>query len=251
MSLTPAPSLDLSLVLACFNEEPHIRASVQRILQVLDNSRFTFELIFVDDCSRDQTRAIIDELIGENPGVAMSRIFHTANTGRGGAVTDGFRIAKGKVAGYIDIDLEVDARYIPSCMLAIQDGADVATALRVYRFYWRGVVRWVLSRGYTVLRQRLLGLPLADTETGFKFFRRDKLLPLLDEIEDKGWFWDTEIMTRSYLRGYRIVEIPCLFQRRFDKRSTVNPWRDSIEYVGKLFRFRATVVRLRAGMHQR
>ena len=236
---------DLSLILACYNEEPIIRDSVREIIEVLQSTRFSFEIIFVDDVSRDRTRALIDELIAQYRDVPMTRIFHDQNTGRGGAVTDGFRQAHGEVVGYIDIDLEVHARYIPTFVLAIQHGVDVATALRVYRFYWRGLLRWVLSHGYMALQQAALGMPLQDTETGFKFFRREKLVPLLDEIQDQGWFWDTEVMARSYLHGYHIREIPCLFLRRFDKHSTVNPLQDTFDYLGKLWQFRQAIARLR------
>ena len=120
------PNPDLSLILACYNEEPIIRASVQEILEVLRDTRLDFEIIFVDDYSRDKTRVIIDELIALHCDVSMSRLFHQHNTGRGGAVSDGFRIARGEIVGYIDIDLEVPARYIPVCVQAIRQRADVS-----------------------------------------------------------------------------------------------------------------------------
>jgi hypothetical protein len=234
--------VDVSLILACYNEESIIEDSVQQIIEVLDSTCFSYEIIFVDDCSQDRTRELIDKIIADNGQVQMSRIFHEKNTGRGGAVSDGFRIAVGDIVGYIDIDLEVHARYIPSCILAIQNGADVATAYRIYAFQWRSLGRYLMSKGYAWLVRRLLGVKLKDTETGFKFFRREKLLPLLDEIEDQHWFWDTEVMVRSQMKGYQIEEIPCLFIRRFDKASKVRPISDTIDYLRNLVRF-WTIVR--------
>ena len=234
-------SADLSLVLACYNEESVIEDSVADILGVLDDTRYSYELIFVDDCSKDRTRDLIDRLIERYPDKRMSRIFHTENKGRGGAVSDGIRAAHGDVAGFIDIDLEVHARYIPSCVNAVRNGADIAVGRRIYKLNLRSLDRYMLSTGYVWLVRRLLGIDLNDTETGYKFFKRERILPVLDEIEDQRWFWDTEVMVRSYYKEYNIAEIPCLFLRRFDKASTVSPLADTVDYFRKLWRFRKTV----------
>jgi len=232
---------DLSLVLACYNEELVIEDSVAEILEVLDDTRYSYELIFVDDCSKDRTRELIDRLIERYPDKRMSRLFHTANKGRGGTVSDGIRAAQGDVAGFIDIDLEVHARYVPSCVNAVQNGADIAVGRRVYKLNLRSLDRYLLSTGYVWLVRRLLGVDLNDTETGYKFFKRERILPVLDEIDDQRWFWDTEVMVRSYYKEYRIAEIPCLFLRRFDKASTVSPLADTVDYFRQLWRFRKTV----------
>jgi glycosyltransferase involved in cell wall biosynthesis len=233
--------LDLSLVLPCYNEEVVLEDSVAQIIEVLDGTRYSYEIIFVDDCSGDRTRQLIDQAIERYPDKRMSRIFHEKNVGRGGTVADGIKVGKGDVAGFIDIDLEVHARYIPSCVNAVQNGADVAIGRRVYKLNLRSLDRYVMSVGYVWLVRRLLGVDLNDTETGYKFFKRERILPVLDEIEDQRWFWDTEVMVRSHYRRYQIVEIPCLFLRRFDKKSTVSPLSDTLGYFRKLWRFRRAV----------
>ena len=230
--------LDLSLVIACYNEEPHLEKNINEVVNVLDQTRLEYEIIFVDDCSKDNTREVIDRLLSAYPGHNMTKLFHEQNKGRGGTVTDGFRIASGEVAGYIDIDLEVHARYIPSMLQAIEGGADIAVALRIYKFYFRSIDRYILSKGYAWLVKKILDLPFNDTETGYKFFRRDLIMPLIEEIDDEHWFWDTEFMSRAHIAGFKVAEIPCLFIRQWDKVSTVNPITDSIEYFIKLFRYR-------------
>ena len=236
-----APHPDLSLVLACYNEGQVIEDSVAEIVTVLDGTRYSYEIIFVDDCSTDRTRELIERIMGRYPGKRISRIFHEQNKGRGGTVSDGIRAAEGVVAGFIDIDLEVHAHYIPSCVNALENGADVAVGRRVYKLNLRSLDRYLMSTGYVWLVRRLLGVDLHDTETGYKFFKRERILPVLDEIEDQRWFWDTEVMVRSYYRDYQIAEIPCLFLRRFDKTSTVSPLSDTLDYFRKLWRFRKTV----------
>jgi len=238
--------LDLSLVIACYNEEYELVDSVHQVVEILESARWSWELIFVDDVSSDRTRELIERLIAQYPDKAFRKLFHDHNTGRGRTVTDGFRLARGRYVGYIDVDLEVHARYIPAMLLALEHGADVATAHRIYKVQPRLFNRFVASQGYAHLMRWLLGVHLKDTETGYKFFKRDRLLPLLDQVANERWFWDTEIMVRAVLAGMVIQETPCLFIRRYDKQSTVNVVRDSVDYFKDLWRFRKVVQQIRA-----
>jgi glycosyltransferase involved in cell wall biosynthesis len=237
---SPTPP-EFGLVLACYNEAEHLRGSVAEIIAVLEATRWSWEIVFVDDVSKDDTRRLIDEAIAAYPGRRLRRLFHERNTGRGAAVSDGFRATAAPIVGYIDVDLEVHARYIPAGILAVERGADVVVAERIYRLRVHSLIRHVLSRGYHALRQRVLPLPVRDSEAGFKFFRRERLIPLLEQTRDPGWFWDTEIMVRAARAGCRIVEVPVLFQRRSDKTSTVKPLRDSLVYCERLWAFARTL----------
>jgi glycosyltransferase AglD len=231
----------VSVVLACYNEEPVLEASFAEIVDTLEAHGCSYEIVFVDDGSKDRTPEIIQALVAAHPRVATQFIFHERNQGRGATVTDGFRAARGEVAGYLDVDLEVHARYIPSLVRAIEKGADVATVRRIYAFQLGSLDRYLMSRGYSMLVRRLLGVSLHDTETGYKFFRRERLLSLLDQIEDPGWFWDTEFMVRAVKDGCRIVEIPGAYVRRHDKVSTVHGMRDSLRYFRQLVSFRRSL----------
>lgn len=234
MSAAGASPPDFGLVLACYNEAEHFSQSVPEILATLDATRWSYEVVFVDDVSQDETRRLIDECIAAHPRHLLRRVFHDRNTGRGRAVSDGFRATAAPIVGFIDIDLETHARYIPAGILAVAQGAEVVVASRVYNVQLRSLFRYVLSRGYHWLQNRLLEIPVRDSEAGFKFFRRDRLLPLLDQTRDRGWFWDTEVVVRAHRLGYRITEIPVLFQRRSDKTSTVEPLRDAVVYFQRL-----------------
>ena len=228
---------DFSLVLACYNEESIIDDRIRKIFAVLDALQFSNEVIFVDDASGDGTRHCIDRILSENPRRNLRKIEHAQNTGRGGAVADGIRAARGRFVGFIDIDLEVGPNYILPCLLALDQGYDVATACRFYKLRVGSMHRLVMSRGYSTLVRRQTGVTLRDTETGFKFFRRDRISAVLEQVQDQGWFWDTEIMVRAYRAGLRIVELPALLVRCTDKKSTVRIWRDSLDYFRKLRQF--------------
>lgn len=250
VDLTRGPDVvpvDLSLVIACYNEEEILDASMTEVFRVLDALRWTSEVIFVDDQSRDRTLEVIRRIMAGNPDRRIRMLAHERNIGRGGTVMDGMRIADGRFLAFIDIDLEVHARYLLPCLIALEQGNDVATALRIYRFSWRSLDRYILSRGYRWLMRRLTGVPLQDTETGFKVFRADRMRPVLEACVDPGWFWDTEVMARAYFSGLRIIEVPVLFLRRFDKASSVHALRDTIDYLKKVWAFRTVARALREG----
>ncbi len=233
-----SPSPELSVVIACYQEEGHLHESVRELVATLDASGVSYELVFLDDCSRDNTAAIVRELVAKLPQARA--VYHAQNVGRGGTVSEGFRLARGRIVGFLDIDLEVHCRHIPRMLAAINAGADGATAYREYSVgvSWNGFVRHVLSQGYRWVVGLFLRLPYRDTETGFKFFVRERVLPVLDETRDRGWFWDTEIMVLAHRAGLRITEVPCPFVRRGDKQSTVRVFRDTWRYMVALRAFR-------------
>jgi glycosyltransferase involved in cell wall biosynthesis len=236
---------DLSLVIACYNDGPILERNVNETLRVLDDAGVQTELIIVDDCSQDDTPTVIERLVGTHPHRRFILLRHARNLGRGRTVADGIGNATAPLVGFLDIDLEVHARFIPPCLGALNDGFDIATGFRSYAFTWRSADRYVMSRGYRLLMQKALEVPLNDPETGFKFFRRQAILPVLAQTRDPGWFWDTEIMVRAYVAGLRITEVPVIYQRQFERPSTVKPFRDSLIHLRRLSAFRREVRRLR------
>ncbi|MBI4178661.1 glycosyltransferase [bacterium] len=229
--------MDLSLVLACYNEGGILVPSVREICAELDNSKWSYELILVDDHSRDETPQNVRKLADEMPGVRA--VLHDQNMGRGRTVRDGLDQARGRFIGYIDVDLEVHARYIPAHLRALEEGADMALAYRVYRInpYPVPFIRHILSRGYAALSRRVLGLRTKDSESGFKFFRKESYDRIKDSCADPGWFWDTELVYFAEKSGMKVAEIPCLFLRRSDKVSKLNVIPDTIRYARNLYSF--------------
>ncbi len=236
--MSAAATPELSLVIACYREEGHLRQSVAEIEATLRQAGISHELVFVEDCSPDRTADLVRDLVRDQPH--MQATFHRRNVGRGGSVGEGFRLARGQIVGFLDIDLEVHCRHVPAMVAAIRAGRDGAIAYREYAVGWslRGLVRHVLSWGYRLLFRSLFRAPYRDTETGCKFFRRAAILPVLEQTRDRGWFWDTEIMVLAHRAGLDVVEIPCPFVRRDDKQSTVRICRDVWAYLRALSGFR-------------
>lgn len=229
--------MDVSIVIACYNESGHIEKSVEIIKNIMDSTRWSYELIFIDDLSTDGTQDILRRIRAKHP--EWKYYFHDVNIGRGGTVSEGFMKSEGAVIGFIDIDLEVPAYIIPALIVEIEHNSyHVATAKRDYRIHLHIIHRWFISRSYNFMVKKLLNVNLEDTETGCKFFCREKLLPVLPLTADKRWFWDTEIMVNCYMQNLKIKELPALFVRRPEKKSTVNLLPDIKDYFIKIMDFR-------------
>lgn len=226
--------VDLSLIIACYNEGDTFEDSLSRIVSILDKTKYNWEIIFVEDKSIDYTKTIIENFIKKIP--QTSAIFHKKNLGRGKSVADGIAASKGDICGFLDVDLEVSENYIPLFVKEVEKGADLVVGKR---FYDKGsIVRFVSSKVYALMVKLLLGLPLGDTEAGYKFFRRKSILTILPTVFDKKWFWDTEICARSYDAGLKIAEIPVLFVRRPEKKSTVRLLPDTLNYLKAIIKFK-------------
>jgi len=234
-------TLDLSLIVPCYNEAPHLEASVRAVIDVLTLTPWSWEIVFVDDVSQDETRRLIRRLCAAD--ARCRYVFHASNRGRGAAFKTGFNDSTGRVVGFVDIDLEVHALYIPSLVNEILSrGADVATGKRYYSLRQTGgLPRAAASWVYRRLCDVLLSLEVEDTETGCKFFKRETTANVVLGSVADGWFWDTEVMARAALGNLRIQELPVLFLRRHDKASTVHLWRDSWAHLRELHRFRGTI----------
>ena len=229
---------DLSLILACYNETEIFSESIKEILAVLDKTNWTYEIIFIDDHSRDHTPDLIKQTLKKYPRKHLSAYFHSQNQGRGATVSEGFLKAQGKIVGYIDIDLEIPAWYIPRFIEKLNASFDGVIARRVYDISIKNLTRWIFSKGYVWLRQQALPLPIQDTEAGYKFFKREKILPVVKKCRDPHWFWDTEIVARAISHNLKLSEIPVVFIRRCDKTSTVRLLPDTFDYFKKLLVYR-------------
>lgn len=230
---------DVSLILPCYQEAEIFEESLNKILTILDATNFTYEIICIDDASVDGTPELIKKALKQyQKSHNLSAYYHQKNRGRGATVRHGIENAKGKVVGYIDIDLEVPAWYLPRFIKAVQDSADVAIAHRIFDLNRRNILRWLSSKGYTFLRQMFLGLPYKDTEAGYKFFKGSVAQQLAKVSHHPHWFWDTELLLKAREHNYSVVELPVVFIRRTDKTSTVKLIPDTINYIKALIQYK-------------
>ncbi len=128
----------------------------------------------------------------------------------------------------MDVDLATDLRYLkPLCDAIRTEGYDFVTGSRMLpeSKVERSFSRQISSKSYNFLVRVMLGSKLRDHQCGFKAFKRESVLPLLDEVKAKHWFWDTEIFVRASRKGYRIKEIPV--EWKSGRKTKVNLLKDS------------------------
>lgn len=221
----------LSLVLPCYNEAEHLNKSVAEIIAALKKIAVSFEIIFIDDKSKDTTPQLLKVIIKKYPRHKLSVFYHTSNQGRGATVAEGIARAKGKIVGFMDIDCEISPEYLKGFIINLRKNNDIIIAKREYKFNFLSIHRYIASKLYALFARTLFDLPFSDTEAGFKFFRREKILKIITKIKDRHWFWDTEIIVLAHRSGLIIKDLPVKFNRRLDKTSTVNLAADSIKYL--------------------
>lgn len=228
--------VEISLILPCYNEGPTFEESVEAILRELKKIKSSWEIIFVEDKSLDNTKASIEKFTKK---IKNSRaIYHRKNEGRGKSVKDGIIHSRGSICGFMDVDCEISPAFIPIFVGEVEKGYDAAFAERFYESGLKNLVRVAASKLYALLVQQFLNLPIRDTEAGFKFFNRISIMPVIAKTHDKGWFWDTEICAVSHILELKIAQVPVLFVKRSDKKSTVNILNDSIDYLIKIIKFK-------------
>ncbi len=227
----------ISIILPCFNEGPTFEKSVDKIVSELKKLKRNWELIFVEDKSEDRTKESVERFVIKIKGARA--IYHAKNQGRGQTVNDGIRAAHNNICGYLDVDLEVSEKYIPLFIKEVESGCDLVVGNRFYEGGINSLSRLLSSKVYALAVRSILKLPVEDTECGYKFFNKSKIMPILARVKSTHWFWDTEICAQAFWQNLKISQVPVIFRRRLDKRSTVKMIPDSIDYIKNLWRLRA------------
>ena len=234
--------LELTLVVPCYNEAQIIEENLPQLIRFLETIKISYEIIIIDDYSKDATVVLVQNMI-QRINKHIIFIQHSQNKGRGYTVREGIFLAKGKFVGFIDIDLEVPEYYILPAIMKLREKADVVVGKRLYKvtLSFSSLLRWVTSKGYNALMRYVLKISFSDTEAGFKFFKKEKILPVVKVTENNHWFWDTEIIALSYYLHLNIYELPVIFNRNLYKTSTVKVFRDTWIYFQELIKFQKRI----------
>jgi dolichol-phosphate mannosyltransferase len=210
------------VIIPTYNEARNLPQIVPAILR--QDPRI--EVLVVDDNSPDGTGRLADDLAAGNSRVHV--LHRQAKEGLGRAYIAGFRWAlehQYQAVCEMDADFSHDPGFLPQ-MLTAADGADLVIGSR----YATGVnvINWPISRlllslGANLYARVITGLPLSDSTSGFKCFRRQVLERIaLDQVRSNGYAFQIEMNFRAWRKGFRLVEVPIIFHERVEGQSKMS-----------------------------
>jgi glycosyltransferase involved in cell wall biosynthesis len=193
----------LSYFFPAHNEAPNIEALVLEALEALPAMADTFEIIAVDDGSKDGTAAIADRLAAEHAAVRV--VHHAVNRGYGGALRSGFAASRYPLVGFTDGDRQfriADLGHLVS-RISEADQPDVVVGFRAKRA--DPFVRLAYARFYRFALRVWFGLKVKDPDCACKLFHREALAGI--RLESEGGFLSGELLIKLRQRGRTIAEV--------------------------------------------
>jgi glycosyltransferase involved in cell wall biosynthesis len=194
---------ELTYFFPAHNEEDNLRGLVEEALTTLPALAETFEIVIVDDGSRDDTPGIADELAGANPRVRA--VHHPTNLGYGAALRSGFAAARYANIAFTDGDRQFKVGDLGRLTrrLAETDAPDVVAGFRIKRA--DPLVRTLYAKAYRLANRIFFGLRVTDVDCACKLFRREALQGI--RVESGGAFFSAELLIKLEAAGRSVAEV--------------------------------------------
>jgi glycosyltransferase involved in cell wall biosynthesis len=200
----PEPVPRLSVFFPAHDEEANLEPLVEEALASLPLLAHTFEILIVDDGSRDGTATIADRLAAGHPDVVRV-VHHSTNLGYGSALRSGFRAARYDLIAFTDGDRQFRVADLGRLIarLAEPDAPDVVVGHRIRRA--DPLLRTLYARAYRLANRIFFGLGVRDVDCACKLFRRDALRGL--RVESGGAFFSAELLIKLRARDRTVAEV--------------------------------------------
>ncbi len=207
-ALPALPAARIDVVVPVYNEETALQDSIRRLHEFLSHEMpYAWRIVIADNASTDATLAMARALAFELDHVT---VLHLDRKGRGRALRAAWTASDADVLCYMDVDLSTDLNaLLPLISPLVCGHSEVAIGSRLApgARIVRGPKREVISRCYNGVLRHMLRARFSDAQCGFKAIRADAARTLLPQIQDQGWFFDTELLILAQRRGLRIHEV--------------------------------------------
>lgn len=200
--------MKLSLVIPAHNEESCIRQVMEELIAELVREKISYEIVIVNDNSRDNTRKIVEELSEKYPGIKL--INRVPPNGFGRAIRDGLSNVTGDVVGIVMGDLSDDPKDVVRCFRKIQEGYDCVFGSR----FMRGakvrdypLIKLIVNRIANLFIQIMFLTKANDITNAFKFYKADVIKAVMP-LQSLYFNITVEIPLKAMVRGFSYVQIP-------------------------------------------
>jgi glycosyltransferase involved in cell wall biosynthesis len=218
----------LSLVIPAYNEEARLSALLEALASSADAAVEAaglelLEVLVIDDGSDDRTREILATASLPKLRAVLER---AENRGKGASVADGVRKAEGDLVLLADVDLSTPLEELHKLSAAMRQGADIAIGSRAVdgAVVERGPARRKLTgKAFSATVRAFTGLPVRDTQNGFKLLPTEVAKALFAEQLCTGFAFDVELLMRAQRAGLTIAEVPVLYVHDSRSRVRVGP----------------------------
>lgn len=229
----------ITIIFPVLNEKLRLESGITRTVEYLQKIRFEdYEIIIVDNGSEDETPEIARRLCSQyQDKVRYERI---QIRGVGAAFRKGVERSRGRVVGYMDIDLSTNIKHLGEAIHIFQVNSEV-DYINGSRFASQSDTRgrkWyrkITSQGLLILLKTFLGMKSTDAVCGFTFVRRPAAISLIQaSSQDNGWFYMIEFLLRAEKRGIKILDYPVEWQE--DYNTTVKVFKTVCNYMAQITR---------------
>lgn len=237
--------MNFSIIIPAFNERKRLPVFLNNLVKDIKESGLSCEVIIVDDGSTKENYKSYEETLKPiqyfSKNISIKILRHHKNLGKGAAIKTGFKEAKGDWFGFVDADGATPSGEIVRIMkfALSSDRFDGVFGSRIRMLGYsieRKFSRHLFGRIFTSFACILFGIPFYDSQCGCKFFKKDKILPFLNQCEEKGYLFDIELIVIGHLHKLNFIEVPISWK---DVRgSKVYVIRDGIKMLAGLQRIK-------------
>lgn len=212
----------LSVIIPAYNEAERITNTLFDIDKYLSQADYSYEIIVVNDASKDNTAVVVDKLI---PVIKNLRLIdNTENKGKGGVVAQGMLNAKGNIRLFMDADNSTEIEDFAKLQPFFKDGYKVVIGSRAISGasveLYQPLLRRILGKMGNLFIRIMAVSGVKDTQCGFKAFTEDAADKIFSRLTITRWGFDVEVLAIAKLLGYRIKEVGITWVN--DLRSTVS-----------------------------
>ena len=228
----------ISIILPAYNEEAILKENTLKVFDFCkENIKDNWSIVISDNGSTDDTPNIARQLAG---GFQQIKYLRTQNQGKGYAVIEAWQNYPSDIYVFMDADLSTNLKSLPELIERIKNGCDVALGSRFAHNSQvsRSLKRKIFSLGLRVILKILFKLKVKDAPCGFKAVNQAVVDSILPRIQNKTWFFDTEMLILSQRAGFKINEIPVIWQEMY-RPSRINSFDVIKDYLKNIYRLYA------------